>query len=439
MKIVYIIPGSGGNFYCQNCLRDNILADAMRNAGHEVVIVPMYLPMFSDSGETTEDAPIFYGAVNLYLKYRYPIFRKLPNWVLRVLDSPLLLNLAARNAGSTRAAGLEGMTLDILNGEAGTLADELQKLVQWLSDAEKPDIVHISNSLLLGIAGEIKNKLDVPIVCSLQDEHQWVDTMEKPFVDQVWDGMAEKVKDVDIFLAVSRYYGDRMRQKLHITEDKMRIVHIGIRTEDYPERENLPSPPAIGYLSKISESLGFGILMEAFIKLKSTEKYHDLRLYASGGVTKENTQYVKCWQKRIAEMGFASDFIIEPEFDRQGRVKLLQKISLLSVPVPGGEAFGTYLLEAMASGVPVVQPDEGGFAEIINKAGGGVAYQPNDAETLAATIDQLLLDPEELQRLSKHGRLQTRKHFDISNFVTDTLNVYEDISITKHTNKKNKK
>lgn len=154
MKIVYIIPGSGGTFYCQNCLRDNILADAMRKAGHDVLIIPMYLPMFSDSETKIKNAPVFFGAVNLYFKYRFPFLRKLPNWILRVFDASCLLKFAAKRAGSTRAAGLEGMTIDILNGESNIMSDELTKLIQYLSEIEKPDIVHISNALLLGIAKE---------------------------------------------------------------------------------------------------------------------------------------------------------------------------------------------------------------------------------------------------------------------------------------------
>ena len=396
----------------------------MRKAGHDVVIVPMYLPMFSDSEGDVDNAPIFCGAVNLYLKYRFPLLKKFPNWLLRVFDSPLILKIAARNAGSTRSAGMEGLTIDMLNGGSGIMADEVTKLVQWLSKTEKPDVVHISNALLLGIAKRIKSELNVPIVCSLQDEHQWVDTMNAPFIEKVWDLIAEKSKDVDTFIAVSEFYAEKMQKRLNIPKEKLKVVHIGIQTDDYPEKQALPDYRAIGYLSKIAESLGFGILAEAFLLLKAEERYTDLRLYASGGMTSDNLKFIKTWQKKIAKAGFADDFIIEPEFDRSGRIDLLKKISLLSVPVPGGEAFGTYLLEAMAAGVPVVQPDEGGFTEIIRKTGGGVVYSPNNPETLAKTLDKLLADQEEMTTLSENAGIGVRKHFDISNFVNDTLGVY---------------
>ena len=45
MKIVHIIPGTGGAFYCGNCLRDSHLVKALRTIGHDVIKVPMYLPL----------------------------------------------------------------------------------------------------------------------------------------------------------------------------------------------------------------------------------------------------------------------------------------------------------------------------------------------------------------------------------------------------------
>jgi len=425
MKIVYIIPGSGGTFYCQNCLRDNFLVNAMRKAGHDVTIVPMYLPIFSDSDESSERAPVFFGAVNLYLKYCFPWLRKFPDWMLNIFDSPFILRFAAKRAGSTRAAGLEKMTMDMLNGESEIMVDEVEKLVQWLSKSETPDVIHISNALLLGIVRGIKSKLNIPIVCSLQDEHQWVDAMNEPFIDQIWELIAEKAKDVNVFTAVSYYYAARMRKKLKIPAEKLKIVHIGIETDSYPEKSISTKTPAIGFIAKISETSGFGILAEAFLILKSDKNFSNLRLYASGGITSDNSKFIKNWQKKIAKAGFADDFIIESKFDKKKRIELLKKISLLSVPVPGGEAFGIYLLEAMASSVPVVQPDEGGFNEIINKTGGGVVYKPNNAETLAKTLKQLLNDKNKMKKLSDRAKAGVKKHFNVNSFVGNTVKIYE--------------
>ena len=67
-------------------------------------------------------------------------------------------------------------------------------------------------------------------------------------------------------------------------------------------------------------------------------------------------------------------------------------ISLLSVPATYGESFGLYLLEAMASGVPVVQPRHAAFPEILEKTGGGILCEPDDPSSLAEGLEELLSD-----------------------------------------------
>ena len=47
MKIAHIIPGSGGSFYCGNCLRDSKYYESIKKLGHDVLKIPMYLPLFS--------------------------------------------------------------------------------------------------------------------------------------------------------------------------------------------------------------------------------------------------------------------------------------------------------------------------------------------------------------------------------------------------------
>ena len=114
MNIMHIIPGSGGSFYCGNCLRDSKYVEALRKSDHKVVKVPMYLPLFADEHDLSREIPVFYGAISIYLKQQFPIFRKAPGWVDRALNSKPMLKLASRFAGSTRAKGLEEMTVSML-------------------------------------------------------------------------------------------------------------------------------------------------------------------------------------------------------------------------------------------------------------------------------------------------------------------------------------
>ena len=199
-------------------------------------------------------------------------------------------------------------------------------------------------------------------------------------------------------------------------------------TRDYPRREKPPEVPALGFISKITPSLGFDILVDAFIAVKKRAEFGNLKLYASGGITRDNHCFIRSCMEKLSRAGFAEDVVIMKEFDRGRRIDMLSKVSLLTVPVPGGEAFGTYLLEAMALGVPVVQPREGGFEEVINITGGGLTYSPNTADNLAESIVAMLSDRQKYDKCSSDASENTRRHFDISNFVRGTEDIYRAIA-----------
>ena len=156
MKIAYVTPGHGLQFYCQNCFRDTALLQSLASLGHEVTKVPMYLPSGMETGEDVAVTPVFYGAVNIYLKEKLPFYRSAPVWMERLLDSPAMLHFAAKKSGSTRPVGLEEMTLSMLEGETGRQASELDNLIRHLRDNVAPDVVHLSNALLLGLARRLK-------------------------------------------------------------------------------------------------------------------------------------------------------------------------------------------------------------------------------------------------------------------------------------------
>ncbi len=424
MRIVQIVPGSGETFYCQNCLRDTALIKQLSAQGHEVLMVPMYLPM-PDETVATSNSPVFYGAIRIYLRQKLRAFRRTPRFLDRLLDSRPLLALAAKMSGSTRARGLEQMTLSMLRGEQGRQASELEEMIQWLVENANPDIIHLSNALLSGLAPRLREAFKVPVVCSLQDEHQWVDAMAEPYVDQVWDLIAANGRSIDTFVAVSDYYAALMAGRMKIAEEKIQVVPIGIDTEGYQQAAIDLSPPVIGYLSRMAESLGLGMLIEAFILLRQDRPIRDLKLKVMGGRTGTDTAFLDTVRRRLKKLDLLSEVEFVEGFSRAERINFLGSVDVLSVPVFGGEAFGTYLLEAMASGVPVVQPREGAFPELVEATGGGIIYQPNDSKSLAEALRTLLSDPGQARKLGRQGREVVNRRFTIAKMAENTLKVYE--------------
>jgi len=424
MRIAYIVPSSGGSFYCGNCIRDLNLIEGLRETGREVIVVPMYLPLLFDESDTKGDTQVFYGAVGLYLRQQFPWLRRAPEWIDRMLDSGPLLNLAAGLAGSTRASGLGEMTLSMLRGENGGQAEELEQLVAALKTTVKPDVVHLSNALLLGTVRRIKEETTAAVVCSLQDEDGWIDALDSEQAGEARRLLARASADVEIMLPVSSYYAEFFRSYTPLQAKHTEVVPIGVDVREYAGAAP-PGPPAIGFLSRMCENSGLEILVDAVREVRREPALEDLQLWISGGRTGDDRPFLRRLRGKIRRAGMEKEVRFFEDFGKSARCRFLRGLTLLSVPSTRATAFGLYLLEAMASGVPVVQPDIGAFPEIIAATGGGILYRPNDASTLAGRLRTLLRDRKALTALSAKGRAGVRQLYSLETVARKLVRIYE--------------
>lgn len=406
MRVLAILPGSGGSFYCQNCLRDLAMAEALRQRGHTVTVMPLYLPASETQGQAHE-VPVFYGAVTLYLRYRYAFLRRVPHAWFRPLDSWPVLRLAARFAGSTSASGLEDLTLSMLRGPDGQQADELRRVAEWvaaLSVDEKPDVIVLSNALLAGLAKTLKQAAGCPVLCWLQDEHVWTDAMDPDLRDAVLRVMSIDARAIDGLIAVSGFYAERMAKLLALDGSCLHVVFPGLDSSAYRLTDVSHQPATVGFLSRLSTEEGFDCFVDAFLLLRRIPRFADVRLSATGGPSADK-RFLKRQVKKLSEAGLLAEADISPHRFVNDRFGFLSELTLLCVP--GGaapEAFGYYAIEAMAAGVPVVLPAQGAFPEIIAAAGCGILVNDATPETLAQTWATLLDDPVRLRRESELSR-----------------------------------
>ncbi len=427
MKIVNIVPGFGGTFYCGNCLRDSGYTKSLINLGHDAIMLPIYLPLNFNHDVEDSDTPIFYGAVNIYLKQNFKLFKNMPGWLEKFFNSQPILKYAAKKAGSTRTEGLEEMTISMLNGSDGKQKVELQELIDFLKVHEKPDVLHLSNALLMGIAKEVREQLNIPVVCSLQDEDVWVDAMNDKYREKVWKLMSEKAKDVDAFIAVSDYYAAEMKKKMLIPDEKMNVVSIGIDTSLYNYSKPVFDSPAIGYLSRMNDENGFEILIDAYILLKQKPAFKDVKLKLTGGYTGDDKRFINKQIKKLKKAGIFEDVEFIEKFCKESLSNYFKKTTILSVPVLKGEAFGTYQLESLACGTPVVQPALGAFPEIAKNTGGGVTFEPNTPEKLAEKWIEVLSEPEKIKEMSKKGRESVLAKYSNEVLTKQVFEVYEKV------------
>ena len=160
-------------------MRDNSLARELIAMGHEAHLVPMYLPLQLDEERIDESTPVFFGGINVYLQQKYRLFRKLPRWMDQVFNGRGLLRMVAKRSHLTSANEQGEMTCLMLRLEESNLGKEVDKLVDWLKQDGKPDVIVLSNALLAGLIRELKSRLGVPVVCTFQGEDSFLDSLPK--------------------------------------------------------------------------------------------------------------------------------------------------------------------------------------------------------------------------------------------------------------------
>lgn len=404
MKITILTAGTG-SYYCGACMRDNALAKELLVRGHQAHLVPMYLPLRLDEDRVDGDTPVFFGGINVYLQEKYGIFRKMPRWVDRVLNGKWLLRAVAKRSHLTSAREQGEMTCKMLRLEESNLGREIDKLVAWLDQEGRPEVVVLSNALLAGLAGVLKVRLGVPVVCTFQGEDSFLDGLPAPWRERAWEEMARKVADADALLAPSRFFAGVMETRLGLPEGAISVIPNGIDLKGY----RLTEPrKRIGFLSRMCAGKGLGLLVDAFIELADPEH----RLAIAGTMGGGDAEYVAGLKRKLEKAGLSDRVEWFPDLDREEKVDFLASLTVFSVPTVIPEAFGLYLVEAMACGVPVVMPRTSAFPEIVREAGCGVLVEPESAADLARGLREVLTSRDQAA-MGEKGRRAVEKRYHV--------------------------
>jgi len=427
MRIVQLTPGTG-NFHCGSCIRDTALVKALRRMGHDVLMVPLYLPhVIDEQNDDESQAPIFFGGINVYLEQKLALFRHTPRWLDRLFASKPLLNWAAGRMGMTDAHDLGALTVSMLEGEHGKQNKELTALIDWLKTQGKIDVVCLSNAMLIGLARRIRDELGAKIVCTLAGEDAFLDTLVEPYREKAWTTLRERIGDVDAMVAVSQYYADVMRRRLELDEadDRLGVVYNGIELDGYAPAESPPDPPVLGYLARLHHGKGLSTLVDAYIELKQRDRVPNLKLHIAGAMINADKPYVDTLRQKLTEAGVSGDVTITPNLAGEKKADFYRGLSVFSVPATYGEAFGLYVLEALASGVPVVQPRHGAFVELLDQLGGGILCEADDVHALADAIEIALLRLDESRQSAADARQHVLAEFNVNRMAQRIAEVFE--------------
>lgn len=426
MKIIYIASGAA-NMYCGSCMHDNALAAAMKAAGEDVSLFPLYTPMRLDE-ESVGERQIFYGGIKAYLmqKYPRPFFGR--NLLFRLAGSQAILRLMPHfDIGSAvDPVANAQLTISMLKGEDGNQRELLHELVQWIKSNYQPDVIHVTNALLIGVVRELKRSLQVPVTCGLHGEDIFLEGLPKPYQEQALEIIRERAGDVDRFLAISTYYSDMFSKWAGLDRSKIDVVWPGIALSDYrdlPVERDPSRPLTIGYLARFVPEKGLHLLVDAFIRLHRSAEFPDLQLVAGGYVSRAYKTYIDGIHRKIKDNHLEDRIKLLGTLERADKLKFFRDIDVFSVPAIYREPKGISILEALASGVPVVQPDHGAYPEWIQATRGGLLHRPNDSIDLADKLASLLRDANLRRQLGGQGRQAIFEKFSSERMASSTLEV----------------
>ncbi len=414
--------------YCGSCLRDNALAAALLDRGHDVMLMPVYTPTRTDERNVSRRR-VFFGGISVFLEQHSALFRNLPDVVDRLWDAEWVIRMASKRSIKVDPKSLGELTVSMLRGEHGFQRKEIHKLLAWLKTEPPFAVINLPYTLLLGLAAPLKRELKVPICCTLQGEDLFLDGLGDPYKEQSLDLIRKAARHVDVFLPVSQYYCDYMPGYLGVPAEKMRLVPLGITLDGYAPRPRARSEVfTIGYLARIAPEKGLHLLADAYRRLRRRPGIGRSRLVAAGYLAPEHHTYLDRVRSALREDGLEREFEYRGEVDRSAKVEFLQKVDVFSVPATYHEPKGMFLFEAMASGVPVVQPRHGAFPEIIEKTGGGILVDPDNAEALADGILELWQNHEKAHRLGLLGAAGVREHYTADRMAAAAERVYAELT-----------
>lgn len=408
--------------FCGSCMHDNTLARAMIAQGHDVALVPLYTPIRTDEADVSVDQ-VFFGGINVYLQQRMALFRSLPRWLDRWLDMPWVIRLATSFGIQTQAKLLGALAVSVLQGSEGNQRKEVERLVDWLQEDLKPDVVLFTNMLVAGAAREIKTRLKVPVVVTLQGDDVFLRDLVEPYQAQALAAIAKLDDVVDAYLTNTHFYADAMAQYLRLPREKFRIVPLGIDTRDFVDHAPRTDDgiPTVGFLARLAPEKGLHVLVDAFLLLKQMPGMQQTRLEVAGWLGPQHREYVEEQRQKLRSAGYHEASVFHGEIDRAAKLALLSRLDVLSVPTTYREPKGLFVLEALAAGVPFVQPDHGGFPELHAATAGGELVPPNDPAALAAALHALLTDPARRKLLGDCGRRAVLERYHASAIAAQTL------------------
>jgi phosphatidylinositol alpha-mannosyltransferase len=174
--------------------------------------------------------------------------------------------------------------------------------------------------------------------------------------------------------------------------------------------------PNILFVGRPEKRKGFGYLLRAYPHIKSA--FPQARFLVVGAGNWEESPY-----RAYIERHHMRDIVIIGRVSDEDLPRYHRTAQVFCSPAVSGESFGIVLLEAMASGLPIVASNIEGYAQVLTDGAEGVLVPPRDEHAVAGAVCRLLQDPSLRQTMGEHGRV-TALQYSWERVAEQVLDLY---------------
>lgn len=213
-----------------------------------------------------------------------------------------------------------------------------------------------------------------------------------------------------------------MKNNFDVPEEKIIIIKRWVDLDkfkfiNYVKRKKSNTIVSIG---RISSSKGYEYLIKAFKKVIRINPYFKLKIV--GSPDKSKVKYFESLKTLVNR--YALNYNVEFVGFHQDVENILATARILVAPSVIEESFGRVVIEAFASGVPVIATEVGGFKEIIEHEKDGILVEPRNSEKIADSILRILENSSLAEAMTDRARKKVEKYYTMEECLQETEKVY---------------
>ncbi|OIO34765.1 MAG: hypothetical protein AUJ70_00275 [Candidatus Omnitrophica bacterium CG1_02_40_15] len=292
-----------------------------------------------------------------------------------------------------------------------TIIDSIKKLEAIIKD-ERVDIVHSRSRVPNIIAFFAARHTGTKFIATAHGYYS------NHFISRI-TGWARFV------IVASSVIGRHMIEDFKVPYERVRLIPRGVDLDKF--KFKMPSASSkseykIGIIGRVTPIKGHVFFLQAAARV--IRLFPKVKVLIVGDAPKDKPGYMEKLKSLTKQLQMEKSVeFLGPQYDIP---KIMSELDLLALPSVGQEAFGRVIIEASASGVPVIATRIGGAIEIIEHEHTGILVRPGDIFEMVNSVIRVLKDRELSKNLATEARKKIEREYSLVKMAEDTIKVYEE-------------